>query len=364
MKTKFLRIILFFLVILIIPAFTLFGKKESVSYNENKTLAEMPKLSFESWKNRTFMDGMSDFFSDHFVCREGFIRLKNTADKLIGKDEIKGVYEFNGSLIQLFRNGTPTITDRNLRTINSFAEKAGEAPVYFVPVVTAQEKFKAKLPKYLDLDDEGEYVAYCKSKLKGVETLDISEAVLGEDYAYYRTDHHWTSNAAYAAYLALGKPLSYEPRELKAEVMSDSFKGTLYSKTLNESIEADEIIRYGGESRATLTVGGKSSPLYCPERLAEKDKYLYFLGGNYGICTVTNEKVQGGRLLMIKDSYANCLVPLLAEHFSEITLIDTRYCSQGDIASLDLAEYDEIVILFNVSGFSQERSLSLLDTIK
>ena len=31
MKTKFLRIILFFLVILIIPAFTLFGKKESVS---------------------------------------------------------------------------------------------------------------------------------------------------------------------------------------------------------------------------------------------------------------------------------------------------------------------------------------------
>ena len=120
MKTKFLRIILFFLVILIIPAFTLFGKKESVSYNENKTLAEMPKLSFESWKNRTFMDGLSDFFSDHFVCREGFIRLKNTADKLIGKDEIKGVYEFNGSLIQLFRNGTPNITDRNLRTINSY----------------------------------------------------------------------------------------------------------------------------------------------------------------------------------------------------------------------------------------------------
>ena len=160
------------------------------------------------------------------------------------------------------------------------------------------------------------------------------------------------------------QPLSYEPRELEPQVMSDSFKGTLYSKTLNESIKADEIIRYGGESRATLTVGGKSSPLYCPERLDEKDKYLYFLGGNYGICTVTNEKVQGGKLLMIKDSYANCLVPLLAEHFSEITLIDTRYCSQGDIASLDLAEYDEIVILFNVSGFSQERSLSLLDMIK
>ena len=67
---------------------------------------------------------------------------------------------------------------------------------------------------------------------------------------------------------------------------------------------------------------------------------------------------------MIKDSYANCLVPLLAEHFAEITLLDTRYCSQSDIASLDLAGYDEIVVLFNVSGFSQERSLSLLDTIK
>lgn len=364
MKLKIVRIILFFLVILIIPAFTLFGKKESVSYNENKTLAEMPQLSFESWKSRSFMDGMSDFFSDHFVCREGFIRLKNTADKLIGKDEIKGVYEFEGSLIQLFRNETPNITDRNLRTLNSLAAKAGQTPVYFVPVVTAQEQFKSSLPKYLNLDDESEYIAYCESKLDGIRTVDIGNAVLGEHYAYYRTDHHWTGNAAYAAYCALGKTLGYEPRELKAEVLSDSFKGTLYSKTLNESIEADEIIRYGGDSSATLTVGGKSGPLYCPERLAEKDKYLYFLGGNYGICTVTNENSKGGRLLMIKDSYANCLVPLLAEHFAEITLLDTRYCSQGDIASLDLAGYDEIVVLFNVSGFSQERSLSLLDTIE
>lgn len=363
MKTKIIRIILFFLIILIIPAFTLFGEKESISYNENRTLAEMPKLSFDTWKSRSFMNGLSDFFSDHFVCREGFIRLKNTADKLTGKNEIKGVFELNGSLIQLFRNDNPKITDKNIRTVNSLAEKVGDIPVYFVPVATAQEKYKSDLPSYLDTDDESEYIKYCSEKLNGVRLVDVNGAVMNEDYAFYRTDHHWTSNAAYAAYKVLGTELGYKPLELKAETLRDDFKGTLYSKTLDESIEADDIIRYGGDSDAVLTVNGEKQPLYCDERLGEKDKYLYFLGGNYGICTVTNPKADG-KILIIKDSYANCLVPLLSKHFGEITLLDTRYCSQDDINSLDFTQYDKIMVLFNVSGFSEERSLSLLDTVQ
>ncbi len=363
MKTKFLRIILFFLVILIIPAFTLFGEKESISYNENRTLAEIPILSFDTWKSRSFMTGLSDFFSDHFVYREGFIRLKNTADKLIGKNEIKGVFELNGQLIQLFRNDSPKITDRNIRTVNALAEKVGDTPVYFVPVATAQEKYKFDLPNYLDIDDESEYIKYCAEKLVKVNFVDINDAVLGEEYAFYRTDHHWTTNAAYAAYKALGSVLGYEPSELKPETLREDFKGTLYSKTLDESVEADKIIRYGEVSDAVLTVNGESRPLYCNERLDEKDKYLYYLGGNYGVCTVSNPK-SNGKVIIIKDSYANCLVPLLAEHFGEITLLDTRYCSQNDISSLDLTQYDKIVVLFNVSSFSEERSISLLDTIQ
>ena len=33
----------------------------------------------------------------------------------------------------------------------------------------------------------------------------------------------------------------------------------------------------------------------------------------------------GGKLLLIKDSYANCMVPFLAQHFSEIHVVDLRY---------------------------------------
>ena len=85
MKTKLLRVILFFSVILIIPLFTLFGEKETVSYNENKTLAEFPEFSFSGYKSRSFMNGVSDFFSDHFVLRESFIKAKNLIEKAIGK---------------------------------------------------------------------------------------------------------------------------------------------------------------------------------------------------------------------------------------------------------------------------------------
>ena len=111
MKTKVLRVILFFLIILLIPAFTFLSKKETVSYNENKTLAEFPKLTFESWKNRSFMTGLSDYFSDHFVFREEFIKLKNSIENVIGKNEINGVFEYNGNLIQTFKEIDYRITD-------------------------------------------------------------------------------------------------------------------------------------------------------------------------------------------------------------------------------------------------------------
>ncbi|MBO5410583.1 MAG: hypothetical protein J6A60_04930, partial [Clostridia bacterium] len=271
MKIKVLRVTLFFLAIIIIPIFTFAGKKETVSYNENKTLATMPIFSLENWKNRSFMTGMADYISDHFVLRESFIRMKNSIDKAIGKNEINGVFELNGSLIQSFRNPDYKLTDKNLKAINDLAAKNTETQFYFMPVFTAQEKYKSDLPRYLDLTDESDYVEYCKNSLSGVTFIDTKNAINSCEHAFYNTDHHWTTDCAFAAYTDCANKLGFNPKkssDFRIETVSESFKGTLYSKTLNENIPADSIRVYKTDTEHIFTVNtDKYTSLYFENHL-------------------------------------------------------------------------------------------------
>ena len=366
MKTKILRVILFFITIFLIPVLTFSGKKEMVSYNENKVLAELPVFSIENWKNRSFMTGMADFFSDHFVFREGFISFKNSIEKIIGKNEINGVIEFNGNLIQTFRNVDYSLTDRNLAALNNLKNKNSDIPFYFMPVITAQEKFNINLPLYLDVSSESEYTEYCFNKLNNVKCIDVSREICSIDYSFYRTDHHWTTGAAYEAYTVASEHLGLTPfaeNHFNISDVSNDFKGTLYSKTLNEKIKHDTITVYKTDTEYKLTVKDKTyDSLYFDEFLELKDKYSYFLSGNYGICTIENQSINiEKKLLIIKDSYANCFVPFLAEHYSEITLVDPRYCSYIQTKDINPSEYSGVLVLFNVSGFAEEQNFALIE---
>ena len=366
MKIKYIRTIIFFLAIILIPSFTLFGEKETVSYNENKTLASAPQFSISAWKSRRFMSATADFLSDHFVLRENFIKLKNSVDKLIGKNEINGVFELDGKLIQTFRDVDYKLTDKNLAAVNTLKTKSGNAKVFFMPVVTAQEKYANSLPQYLNVSSESEYVDYCKSKLSGVTLIDASNAVMKTDYAFYATDHHWTTDCAYEAYVSAAEYLGFEAKTadyFDIVDVSNSFKGTLYSSTLNESIPSDTIRAYKSKTNITFSVKDKKyDSLYFESFLEEKDKYAYFLGGNYGVCEIVNNDINyGEELLVIKDSYANCFLPFLAEHYSKITVIDPRYCNHTEIKNINVSQYDDILILFNVLGFAEEQNFSIIN---
>lgn len=56
-----------------------------------------------------------------------------------------------------------------------------------------------------------------------------------DDYLYYRTDHHLTSNGSYVVYHNLAKTLGYTPLsgdDFKISDVSREFLGTTYSKSL------------------------------------------------------------------------------------------------------------------------------------
>ena len=95
--------------------------------------------------------------------------------------------------------------------------------------------------------------------LNGVEGIDVSREICEVDYAFYRTDHHWTTSAAYSAYLKASEYLGFTAvKNASFKTVTDEFNGTLYSKTLNDDIAYDSIAVYESDTDFELLVKDES----------------------------------------------------------------------------------------------------------
>ena len=86
------NIAIFAVLLVVLPALTLFLPKKTFSENENRYLQEFPVPTLKTLEDKSFMSAFEKFFSDHFVLREKWIQLKNQMEIITNKKEINGVY--------------------------------------------------------------------------------------------------------------------------------------------------------------------------------------------------------------------------------------------------------------------------------
>lgn len=377
---KKIMIVLFALFMLAMPILTLVflsPEKQPFSENENRYLAQFPKFSFESYKNKKFMEGFDDWISDRFVGREQWIEFKNSSDRAIGKTEINGVFIENDMMMEAWKSYDQTIYDKNLKAINKFAENHENIPIYFMLVPNAQEIYKNNLPAFAPVENQKKFIDNFYAELSGFEgTVDVYSALKEKSensYIYYRTDHHWTSYGAFLAYQAAAPVLGYESYPYSAfeiEHASHDFRGTLFSKTLDFNVTPDIIDYYTvakGEPEVKVSVYDKPDnstgkiiyknydSMYFRDFLDVKDKYSSFLGQNSPLVTVENPSAKSEKsLLVIKDSYAHSLVPFLSKEYKKVTMIDLRYINADFQIIAPLEDYDQLLFMYNVITFSQD----------
>ncbi|MGN1135514.1 MAG: DHHW family protein [Oscillospiraceae bacterium] len=366
--------IIFFGFLVIFALITVFSPKETFSELENKSLERKPKLSVKSWFDRSYTDKLEKYIADHFSGRVGWLELKSGIETSVGKKEINGIYILKDRLIEKVAVPDYGDVDKSINAINTFGSE-NDIPVYVMLVPTSAEFYKTELADFYPELDQREFIDYVYSELdEGITTIDVYDVLDSHknDYIYYRTDHHWTSRGAYYAYAAAGEQMGYTPHELSlydVEHASDSFKGTFYSKTLSASVEDDTMDFYhspDGDAPVTVEVTQEfgSEPevydsIYFRNYLDVKDKYASFLGTNAPIVTIKTGS-EGGKLLIIKDSYAHCYSQFLTGDYSEITLIDMRYIQISYKKIIDVSEFDEALFLYNVSSFSGDTDLKKL----
>lgn len=334
---------------------------------ENRNLAGKPAPSLKSVLSGQFESDAESYVTDQFALRDHWIALKAYAERLLGKRENNGVYICSDTLIERIDEPDADRLAANLSAVNRFAESSA-VPVYFTLIPSAAEIWQDKLPAGAPRCDERALIERLAAETKAVsiDTLSALSAHSGEAL-YYRTDHHWTSlGALYGAQALLnGMDIETTLAADSAPVrVTDAFYGTLYSRSGARYIQPDDIDVYvpGGEITVTHIEGEKEvvTGLYDEEKLAVKDKYAFFMGGNQPLAVVRTGN-EGKKLLLIRDSYADCEIPFLCGAFSEIHALDLRYYRDSLSAYIEDNGIDCVAISYSLRSFVGDTNLFFLN---
>lgn len=356
-------------------ALSILSPKKTFSENENRALAQLPKASLKTVLNGDFESDYEDYLSDQFLFRDAWIGLKTQVERAIGKKEINGVYFAGDDYLIESHSGTFAAeqAEKNAEFLKSFLEKYketfsdGQMSVIIAP--NAVEVLSDLLPMYAPKSGEKEYLTKLQELVPEGTWFD-AESVLENhlgDQLFYRTDHHWTTQAAFYVYEAWAKKIGLSPLSLSdytRETLTESFQGTIASKIGTTDI-MDSIWRYVPEKEISYQVvynqeADGQTDLYDLEKLEGKDKYAVFFGGNQAVVQLKTEADSERKLLILKDSYANCFAPFAIHDFSEVTMVDIRYFRSSLEEYIREEGFTDLLFLYNASGFAEDTSLQNL----
>ena len=332
---------------------------DDFSEEENRMLSTLSAPTLSEIADGSFFASVSEYYRDRVPFRKFFTAAKTYTELAMGKGENNGVlFCKDGYLLDRGEYESLDAAKKNIGYFSTLAngfEAAGkETAVTYVP--RGIDVMRDKLPLFYRGSEKEVWELLTLSEHRVTElTPTLTEAAQRGEYVWYRTDHHWTSRGAYIAYRALSEEMGYTPygEECFDRVtVSDGFLGSSYSKAGCVALFADsvELYRYAGDEEYTLRIDGGEGVygLYFNEKLDTKDKYAVFLGGNYATVTVEKTGEKRERLLILKDSYANSLVPFLALHY-DLELIDLRYFEGGREKLLEKAvAADRVLIIHGI----------------
>ena len=347
--------------ILVLAVWFVLAPKKEFSENENRYLTKMPSFTAKTVFSGEYPESLSDWIADHFPMRDLFMGVKTEVEIVSGRREINRIYIGEDNYL-IERYEAPENTERITDTLVKFYDRVKDTgvDVRLMLVPTAVTIYEDKLPAYAPEADQME-TAKLLYEATGIPAVDCSEKLLAgaqEGQIYYRTDHHWTTFGAYLGYTAYCEEEGIEPvplEALEAETVTEEFAGTLYSKVNDYTHMKDAITVYTNpEDRLRVTyedTGEVSDSLYNFDYLQEKDKYSLFLNNIHPLVEIENETAPSDDVLMlIKDSYANSMVPFLTHHYKKIYVFDTRYYKDGPSSFLEEhGEVTDVLILYNMN---------------
>lgn len=254
-----------------------------------------------------------------------------------------------------------------------------------IPFLYVQAPFKVSerqdtsVSGKLDFSNQNANALLAELKKNNVSYVDTRE-YLNENYenyheAFYRTDHHWKPETGLeiAGLLLDELQLRFQLEtdvsrastdRFDKEILENFFLGSWGKRvTLSGTAPEDFVTllpNYETDFSVTIpergmNVTGDFSVLYNHSLLQEKDYYngnpyeAYIWGNNAVMNIKNNNSANKTRILIVKDSFGNCVAPFLACGVSEVDVVDVRHFTGSLETYVEEKEPDAVILLYNAA---------------
>ncbi len=361
------------------------GGGKSFSEREKRELASFPKFSLASLWNGEYFSGIDSYISDHFVQRDTLVDMNGKITAFMTDNKLKNIVRAsdNTDIIRFDGASKPIIKDKDKiffvfdsddsqidlysKRVNQVAYKAPEGvKVSLMLVPTALEFIENSAEKY-GVEPQSEALGKVSGRLSGkvnfVNVYDTLNAHKNE-YIYFNSDHHWTTLGAYYGYKAFAESAGFEPVSYNGYFscrFQGSFSGFTNDPRVQEVSDVLYLYKVKAEnwchgSRDSYKTAVQMGNMYYSDQIG----YTRILGGDTGYIRIETLNKSGRNLMIIKDSYANAMVPYLTEYFKHITIIDPRYFADDLYETMAHDNITDVLFVNNIETISDEAFLNKL----
>lgn len=334
------------------------------SESERRVLAAFPALSAENIFSGKFMSEFESYALDQFPARDSFRSLQSfTKLYAFAQSDNNDLYTEDGYLAKMEYPMSTFMLDNAAEKFrfvyDTYLAETG-SQVYF-SIVPDKNYFLGTESGRLSIDYDA-LVSHMRAQTEYMQYIDIFPLLTISDY--YRTDTHWRQECITDVAAALGDamdiPLS---AEYETRTLDIPFYGVYYGQ-LALPVKPDTLRYLTNDTLEHCIVTSYNTGLpvetsmYDMEAAAGRDPYEMFLCGADALLTVENPAAPTDReLIVFRDSFGSSLVPLLAEGYRKITVVDIRYVQSAMLGNLVEFKGQDVLFLYSTLVLNQSMGL-------
>lgn len=358
----------FVLVWFILAGFSWFGPRQEVSLAERRKLAQAPELSLETLlakdvkdesgnitERNSFMSKFESFTLDQFPLRDKFRQVKSVFQYYVMQQmDNNNIYVTNNYAAELMYPMDTVKVDMNASVMNKIYEtylKPLNVNTY-VAVVPDKGYYLAEQNGYLSIDYSEMFDRIQSGMNDKVNHIDITD-VLSAD-CYYYTDTHWRQEKIVPVAEKLAEAMKVtvlSEQDYTKELVEKPFYGVYYGfAALPMNPEQMYLMRSAILDGCVVrdSDNGETIPIYDMTKADSNDLYDIFFSGNQPMVEIVNTKATGNKeLVVFSDSFGRSLVPLLAQGYRKITVVDLRLTSYLSLDRTLFTRRPDVLFLYS-----------------
>ncbi len=351
-------VLTFLLTLAIFTVLCLVRMKNPTTYSdvEKRPLALPPRdVSLSSLIDKSSIEQFEDFSVDQFPFREPFRAIKASVTlHVLNQKQNNGYAIENGSIAQIKSAFDSSCIDRSIGRLSYIIERYltnNGGQIYFA-LIPDKNYYFAQQYGYPSPDYET-LVHRLQTELPTADWIDLFSVLSLEDY--YLTDWHWDQSRLGGVLSAIAQQMEFTgrlPADYTSHTLSPFYGGYYDQSALYPPPETLTYLRNNVIDALTVYnyATGKTNGVYHPELFDSGTSYDFFMEGLQGLQRIDNPLAQSDReLIVFRDSYASPLLPLIAQAYRTVYVVDIRNVLPGALGGLLEFKGKDVLFLYSAT---------------